>query len=300
VVYHLTPGQRVALSPHHVVDERTPEPAQLLIGLTAMGSARFAGLDTARLALQADWPDGVFAEFAHLPAACATPIEATAAPARLAAIGKFVVPYGGFLRGGLAAGETVIVNGATGFFGAAAVLLAVAMGAARVIAAGRDEATLRAVAAAGGERVAAVRLTGDIDADATRLRDASGGGAHMALDIVGRATSADATLASLRGLRRGGRLVLMGSMSVPLPLTIADMLANNWSVLGQFMYPKEAIARLAAMIAAGTLDLGKIELKTFALADLGDAMDAAARMRGLDLTAVTMASPERRTKTAAP
>jgi alcohol dehydrogenase len=253
-----------------------------------MGSARFAAREAAALALQADWPDGVFAEFAHLPAACATPIEAAVAPARLAAIGKFVVPYGGFLRGGLAVGETIIVNGATGFFGAAAVVLAVAMGAARVIAAGRDEATLRTLAAACGDRVGSVRLTGDIDADATALREAAGGGADMALDVVGRATSADSTLATLRGLRRGGRLVLMGSMTVPLPLTVGEMLANNWSVLGQFMYPKEAIARLAAMIAAGTLDLGKVDLETFALADLGAAMDAAAAMRALDCTVITM------------
>lgn len=281
-VYHLAPGQRVALSPHYAVDERAAEPAQILIGLTAMGA------QAATLALQADWPDGVFAEFAHLPAACATPIEAAVAPARLAAIGKLVVPYGGFLRGGLAAGETVIVNGATGFFGAAAVLLALAMGAARVIPAGRDEATLRTLAAVAGDRVRSVQLTGDVGADAATLRHASGAGADMALDIVGRATSADSTLATLRGLRRGGRLVLMGSMTVPLPLTVGEMLANNWSVLGQFMYPKEAIGRLAAMIAAGTLDLGSINLKTFALADLDQAMDAAAGMRGLDCTVVTI------------
>jgi alcohol dehydrogenase len=287
-VYHLKPGQRVALNPHHAVDERTPEPAQILIGLTAMGSTRFSGLEAATLALQADWPDGVLAEFAHLPAACATPIDAPVPPARLAAVGKFVVPYGGFLRGGLAAGDTVIVNGATGYFGAAAVVLAIAMGAARVVAAGRDQAILQKLAATCGGRVAPARLSGDIDADAVMLRDVSGGGADLALDIVGRATSADSTLATLRGLRRGGRLVLMGSMSVPLPLTVGEMLGNNWSVIGQFMYPKDATARLAAMISAGTLDLGAIDLTTFALADLDDAMDAAARMRGLDLTVVTM------------
>ncbi len=289
-VYHLAPGQRVALNPHHVADERAAEPAQILIGLTAMGSGRFGGLETSTLALQADWPDGVFAEFAHLPAACATPLMGADAipPERLAALGKFVVPYGGFLRAALAPGETVIVNGATGYFGAAAVMLALAMGAARVVAAGRDRATLYNLVDRGGERVTAVELAGDVAADAKTLREAAGGGADMALDIVGRATTSDSTLAALRALRRGGRLVLMGSMSAPLPLVVGEMLSNNWSVMGQFMYPKDATARLAAMVMAGTLDLDLINLQSFALADLEAAMDAAAGMRGLDMTAVTM------------
>jgi alcohol dehydrogenase len=42
---------------------------------------------------------------------------------------RFIVPFGGLLRGRLAAGETLLVNGATGAFGTAAVLLGVAMGA---------------------------------------------------------------------------------------------------------------------------------------------------------------------------
>src|SRR5579871_6548224 len=35
-VYHLKPGQRVALDSHFVIDEPVAEPAQILIGLTAM------------------------------------------------------------------------------------------------------------------------------------------------------------------------------------------------------------------------------------------------------------------------
>jgi len=51
-------------------------------------------------------------------------------------------PYGGFLRGEFQVGETAIVNGASGYFGSAAVLIALAMGAARVVAAGHDRAAL--------------------------------------------------------------------------------------------------------------------------------------------------------------
>jgi alcohol dehydrogenase len=284
-VYHLHPGQRVVLDPRARADERVPEPAQILIALTAMAA------DPAAHALQADWPDGTYAELASMPAAVLTPLPAAldAVPAaRLTAIGKFAVPYGGLLRAGLQAGETVVINGATGYFGAAGAILALALGAARVVAAGRDRAALADLAQAGGPRLRAVALTGDAAADAAALRAAAGGGADLALDLVGRADSAEATRAALHSLRRGGRLVLMGTVRPPLPLAVAEMFANDWHVMGCFMYPPDVPARLAALIAAGLLDLSHVRVKTFPLDELEAAMDAAAAMRGLDVTALTM------------
>ncbi len=281
-VYHLTPGQRVVLNPHLVSSEVGVEPAQILIGLTSISE------DSGPL--QADWPDGTFAEYALMPASVLTPapgLEAVS-DARLATLGKFAVPFGGLLRIGLASGETLIVNGASGYFGSAAVLLGLSLGAARVVAAGRDARALAALAEVAGDRVATVTLTGDAARDVARLRDAAGGGAHAAIDLVGRATEAGATLATLRGLRRGGRLALMGSMTAPLPITYGELMIQDWTIAGCFMYPRDAIARLLTLVRAGTLDLEKVRLATHPLADLPAAMVAAAAMRGLDATVLTM------------
>ncbi|MBV9703027.1 MAG: zinc-binding alcohol dehydrogenase family protein [Methylobacteriaceae bacterium] len=226
-----------------------------------------------------------------MPASVVTPLPPALdgmAAARLVALSKFAVPFGGLLRGGLQAGEAIIVNGATGYFGAAGVVLALAIGAARVIAAGRDRTALSALVEAAGPRAVPVALTGDAAADAAALREAAGGVVDMALDIVGRAESAASTDAALHALRRGGRLVLMGSVTQPLALSVGEMLANDWHVMGCFMYPKDALARLAAMSAAGVLDLGKVNVRSFALADFEAALKAATKMRGLDLTALTM------------
>jgi alcohol dehydrogenase len=287
-VYHLRPGQRVSLNPHHVANERVSDPAQILIGLTAVGASRFAAIPSETLALQRDWPDGVFAEYAHLPVACVTRLAGLDdVPAeRLAALGKFVVPYGGFLRGEFEPGEVAIVNGASGYFGSAAVLVAVAMGAAAVVAAGRDQAALAAVTRAGGSRVRPVVLSGDVASDADALRAATDGGADFALDIVGRADSSASTAATLKALRRRGRLVLMGSVSDPLPVSVGEMLANDWSLVGNFMYDGAAPGRLAAMAASGTLSLGAVTIRRFPLAELPLAIEAAASMRALDLTVV--------------
>jgi len=158
-VHHLTPGQRVALDPHLVANERVAEPAQILIGLSAMPGG------AAPKALQAAWPDGTLAETAHMPAAVATPLPASldAVPAaKLAAIAKFAVPYGGLLRVNLQPGETIIVNGASGYFGGGGALLALALGAGKVVATGRDAKALDDLADAAGPRLTPVVLTGDV------------------------------------------------------------------------------------------------------------------------------------------
>jgi hypothetical protein len=61
------------------------------------------------------------------------------------------------------------------------VLLGIAMGTARVVAAGRNAASLDALVKAAGPRVAAVQLTGEVAADAAKLREACGGGAETRL-----------------------------------------------------------------------------------------------------------------------
>jgi len=278
-VWHLKPGQRVVLSSHFVARENIDDPAQILIGLTAGAGAE---------PVLADWPDGTLAEFALMPVEAVTPADGLddIDAAQLAGVSRFIVPFGGLLRGRLAAGETLIVNGATGAYGAAAVLLGLAMGAGRVIAAGRNPQALAAIAAAGGTRVSTVALTGDVEADARALRAGCGGGAQMAFDMVGQARDPRSTLAALRGLRRGGRLVLMGSMTVDLPVPYTALMLNNWEIIGQFMYPAAAYRRLLDLLRSGLLDISPLRPRVYPLAELPQAMEAAATAKNLDYVVI--------------
>jgi alcohol dehydrogenase len=301
-VYGLRPGQRVLMTGYLTAAENVAEPAEALLSMTA---------EPAGEGLLNDWPDGTLAELAVVPAATVTPIPADlqAVPgARLAVLSRCLVPYGGLLRARLAPGDTVIVNGATGAYGSAAVYVAVAMGATRVVAAGRNQEVLDQLPSPGC--VTAVRLSGEVAVDAAALREAAAGGqsgagspaggqagtgaqagaggrggADCALDMVGDADTPDATLATLAALRRGGRLVLMGSMSVPLPVDYTDLMISRREIIGNFMYPPDAPARLMQLAASGQLNLDRIDIACYPLADLPTAMDHAAE-RGAPLVTV--------------
>lgn len=281
-VGHVKAGDRVFLSPHLRADVPDPEPAQILIGLTRMGDT------AATRRLQQRWRDGAFTEIAQWPAACATPLYGLDhfSATDLLGLAKLVVPYGGLKRADLRGGQTIVINGASGYFGSGAVMTALALGAGRVVAVGRNADALAALRSTFGERVVPAVVAGNADGDAAIIRAAAGGAADVALDLLGNASSTATTLASLRALKRGGRLVIMGSATVPLEISFRELLANDWEVVGQFMYARAAPAELAALVARGLVDLGKIKVATFPLTRLTEAITTASRMQGLDLTAV--------------
>ncbi|WP_223119819.1 zinc-binding dehydrogenase [Salinicola corii] len=272
-VWHLKPGQRVLLSSHFTAGENVADPAQVLLGITSFG-----GPSTA---MQADWPDGTLADYALWPVSALTAVEGLdAVPAEvLAAAARFAVPYGGLKRGRLAAGETVVISGATGAYGSAAALVALALGAGRVVATGRNASALAALAEVAGPRVRTVVLSGGVKTDASALRDAADGPIALAFDMVGQAGDPSATLAALGSLSRNGRLVLMGSMTVPLSINYLQVMSMGLEIIGNFMYPRTALADLFALARAGLLDLSAIQSQSFPLDALTEAM-AAARVAG--------------------
>ena len=135
-------------------------------------------------------------------------------------------------------------------------------------------------------RVATVRLQGDPGRDGAALREACGGGADCALDMVGRADSPAGTLAALGALRRAGRLVVMGGVTVPLPVDYRLVMRSRLEVIGNFMYPRTAPGSLLALVAAGLLDLSRIPVSVSPLDQLPAAMRQA-EGRGAPLVVLT-------------
>ena len=157
-------------------------------------------------------------------------------------------------RGRLASGETVLVHGAAGGIGTAAVQLASAFGA-RVVAVVSSDAKAEAARAAGAHD--AVRVEGFRDA----VRELTGGrGVDVVVDPVGGDRFTD----SLRSLATEGRLLVIGFTAGEIPtVKVNRLLLNNIDVVGvgwgaYFLprpgYLQQQWSELAPLLADGRLD----------------------------------------------
>jgi NADPH:quinone reductase len=127
------------------------------------------------------------------------------------------------LRGRLAEGETVLVHGAAGGVGTAALQVARGLGARTIAVVSSDEKE-RVAREAGADEV--VRSDGSWKDEAKEL---SGGGVDVVLDPVGGDRFTD----SLRSLGEGGRVVVVGFTGGSIPeVRVNRLLLGNTEVIG--------------------------------------------------------------------
>lgn len=175
-------------------------------------------------------------------------------PACWAALAVHVIPYGGLLAGRLAAGETLLVSGATGNLGSSAVAVALAMGAGRVVAPGRNRAVLGLLADRFGPRLRPVPLTGDEAGDRAAMSAAADGPIDMVIDLLPPSAPSSAARTAAMTVREYGRVVLMGGVGMlggdDLSLPYPWIMRNSITVRGQWMYPRTANVGIIRLLAS--------------------------------------------------
>jgi NADPH:quinone reductase len=182
--------------------------------------------------------DGSMAEQAVVSEADLVTLPEGADPVLVAALGLSAVAAHMALtwRGELAAGEQVIVLGAGGVVGQAAIQLARAAGARRVIAGARSEAAQAQASKVGADAVVALD-TDDVDELARRFTAAADGPVDLVLDPLFGAPAA----AAARALRPHGRLVNLGSSAAETcPLDSSTLRSRSLRLLG---YTNNALTR---------------------------------------------------------
>lgn len=174
------------------------------------------------------------------------------------------------IRGRLKAGETVLVHGAAGGVGTAAIQVCKGVGARTIGVVSTDEKE-RVAREAGADEV--VRSDGPWKDEAKEL---SGGGVDLVIDPVGGDRFTD----SLRSLAEGGRVVVVGFTAGSIPeVKVNRLLLNNvevigagWGayVMGKPEMSREIGAEIEKLMAAGTVR--PIVGARFPLADAAEAL----------------------------
>ncbi|KAK5956881.1 hypothetical protein OHC33_002370 [Knufia fluminis] len=288
----LKPGQLVYFDSYiHGRDDTT---SLILHGL----SAGFT--PSSNMLMEKAWRDGTYAEYAKLPLENCFPIDEARLLGSLADGGMgytmedlvylwtLSIPFGGLREVDVRAGEKVIITPATGSFGSAAVVAALAIGV-RVVAMGRNmEALERLRTFSSEDRLRIVQNTGDVALDIEELT--KDGLADVFFDISpGKAAKSTHFKSCIQALRRGGRVSLMGAHE-GLSLLTQTIMLQDLTVKGKWMYTKEDMRVMIKLVESGYLKLGKaggIEtVGIFSLNQFDAAFDAAAKLSGPCLQAV--------------
>ena len=170
-------------------------------------------------------------------------------------------------RGGLRPGEQVVVIG-PGAFGALAVQVAHAMGAARVILVGtRPERVQRLQGLAdavvvGGEQDAVLQA---------RLALGGDGGADLVIEFAG---TPEAARQAIQLARRGGRVVLAGATGPGRELRGVDLstiVRGHLDIYGSLANPRGISGRGLQLIARGVVDVRPLITHHFPLAQFAEA-----------------------------
>jgi NADPH:quinone reductase-like Zn-dependent oxidoreductase len=221
-------GERVVLLPSLSWGGREAAPAE---GWEILGDRRW----------------GTYAELVSVPADCVLPW-----PAGLDAFQAAALPLTGltvyralFARGRLAAGESLLVLGASGGVATMAVSLAVAAGA-RVVVTSSSRAKIeaaQALGAAGGVSHAEDGWTGQ-----AREMTSGGTGFDVVLDPVGRWAE------SVACLRPGGRCVVLGATGGEHALLdVRPFYFGQYELIGTTMGSPADMAGLLSFLAAHTV-----------------------------------------------
>lgn len=251
-------------------------PDEILIAWTGSGSERSQ-------LMQRFWRNGSFAQLAHYPARCLTVLpEAAQFDRKLVPfLASIAIADSGLRRGSLEAGQTVVINGASGQLGGAAVLLALAHGAARVIAIGRNEQRLKILEQIDG-RVSIHVLQSEREKDAAAIHKLAAGPVDLVVDYLAHTPTPDPTLAGFDVLRLGGVMVLVGGVRHNLPLPYAQIMRRQLTIRGSFMFDRGSALHSWNLIRSGAVDFTRVKAHSFSLHDIEKAIDIAGTLGGLD------------------
>lgn len=217
-----------------------PAGASDLPGLEASGTVVEIGESVSDLAVGdrvcALLPGGGYAEYVATPAAHCLPIPTGLSMKQAACLPEtfFTVWSNVFMRGGLQAGERILIHGGSSGIGTTAIQLANAFGARVFVTAGSDD-KCQACVDLGAER--AINYRDEDFVDAMRAV----GGANLILDMVG----GPYIPLNLKALADDGRLVQIAFLQGPkTEVNFAQLMTRRLTFTGSTLRPQSDLAKV--------------------------------------------------------
>lgn len=221
------------------------------------------------------YPYGGLSEYLTAPQAMLVKLPDKVSFEEGSRFGYLGTAYSALRKGGVGPARSVLINAIGGTLGLGATLLALAMGATKILGTGRNQALLDRVKALAPDRIEVMSVldrSRSIKDWAWSLTD--GEGVDAVIDALPPRSPASAIMEALRALRVGGRGVLPGGVKEALTLDPFWLTDNNAHLMGSRWFTTAEGEDMAQMAAAGTLNLSVFEHRRFPLAKVNDAISS--------------------------
>jgi alcohol dehydrogenase len=226
-----------------------------------------------------DYPYGGFSEFITASPQRLVRLPPQVSFEQAARFGYLGTSFAALRCAQIGGGSALAINGVTGTLGVGATLLALALGATRILGLGRNREVMARVKALAPDRIDVLAL-GDAPI-ADWIRAQTGGlGVNALIDCSGRAAAAAHTADALGALKRGGVAVNIGALSEPLAIEPIRFMTARLTFRGSNWFTTGEGQLMADMAAAGVLDLSHLTTRAFALADVNAALAEVAKRPG--------------------
>ena len=239
----------------------------------------YFGFRPASRALLARYPSGGFAEYMVAPACNLVKLSDAVSFDAGARFGYLGTAFAALLAGGVKAGGTVAIVGATGTLGVNATLFALAFGASTIIPIARNADRLARLKELAPDRIHPIQIDGSPVAD--RMRAATGEvGPELVLDCMGAGASPDTTADSITGLMRGGTVINIGALSQDLAIQPMRFMSTALHYRGSNWFTVAEGEQMSQLARAGIVDYEIFEHRAFDLESVNDALAEVGRNPG--------------------
>src|SRR3954453_5301896 len=189
-----------------------------------------------------------------------------------ARFGYLGTAFSALRKAGAGPGRTVLIDGISGTLGLGACLIALGMGATKILGTGRNVALLEDVKAIAPGRIDVLPV-GTQPLNEWVQERTDGEGADILIDALAPDAPAQSMIDAISALRRGGVAVNIGGMMERAPLDVLWMMTAQISLVGSLWFSTGEAQDMADMAGSGALDLSVLEHHTFPLSHVNDALD---------------------------
>jgi D-arabinose 1-dehydrogenase-like Zn-dependent alcohol dehydrogenase len=217
------------------------------------------------------YPYGGFSEFMTAPEYAIVNLPDKLTFEQAGRFGYLGTSYGALKNAGAGPGQVALIDGITGTLGVAATVLGLAMGLSKILGTGRDEKLLARVKALAPQRIEVMTLGQGSSGD--WAKSVTGGeGADFVISALGAKAPAATMMDSMKGVRRGGKIVNVGGVAEDLPIDVKWLMDEQVQLIGSNWFTTAQGQEMADMVKSGTIDLSYLATRVFPLSRVNEAI----------------------------